>query len=75
MPVGSTQWALQSSCVGKRLSLPSHPPYQKREQPPYSISKNQPTVKLRQEPRSLSNAQISKIDKIKTVLIAFKLTS
>ena len=52
---GSTQCALQSSCVGNRLSFPSHPPYQNREHPPYSMSKNHLTVKLRQEPRSLSN--------------------
>lgn len=54
IPSGSTQAALHSSCVSNLLRLPSQPPYQKRVQPPYSMSKNQRTVKLVQGPRSFS---------------------
>ena len=38
IPSGSMQCPLHSSCDEKRFSLPSHPPYQKREHPPYSMS-------------------------------------
>lgn len=56
-PLGSTHMALHSSCVLNRLSLPSQPPYQNLEQPPYSESKNHLTVNSRQVPRSRGSAQ------------------
>ena len=58
-PSGSTQWALQSSCVANRLAFPPPPPNQNREHPPYSMSKNHLTVKFLPVPRSLSNPQTS----------------
>lgn len=43
-PWGSIQMSLQSSMLMNRLALPSQPPYQNLEQPPYSMSKNHFTV-------------------------------
>lgn len=56
-PLGCTHTSLHSSWVLNRLSLPSQPPYQNLEHPPYSVSKYHLTVKSRHGPLSLSNAQ------------------
>ena len=56
LPFGCTHTSLHSSWVLNRLSLPSQPPYQNREHPPYSVSKYHLTVKSRQGPLSLSKA-------------------
>ena len=55
-PLGCTHTCLHSSCVLNRFSLPSQPPYQNREQPPYSVSKYHLTVKSRHGPLSFSKA-------------------
>lgn len=41
------------------LALPSHPPYQNREQPPYSVSKNHLTVYSRHGPFAFGVEQAS----------------